>query len=214
MNETIFCPKCKEPKVFKNQNSYYTNRKKNRICKVCRHKEHSEKLKGRKRIPFSDKWKRNIAIGHKKSKVWVDSMNTPEYKEIHRQKMIRLIKEGRYGRVGYNLNACKAFDFINEQLCWSGQHAKNGGEKSVNVFILDYYYPTLNIAIEWDEKHHKKAQHKRKDWFKQKIVTETIGCEFYRIDDVTKTVRKVDKNPIDRTAEIQTTLNEYYENKK
>ena len=211
MTKEILCPKCNNIKEFKNKNSYWADYKNPSICKLCRHKEHSKKLNGKKRLPFSDKWKRNIAIGHKKSEIWKTSMNTPEYKEKHRQKMFRLIKEGRYGRVGFNLNACQVFDFINEKLSWHGLHAKNGGEKSIDVFILDYFEPQFNIAIEWDERHHKKPSQRKKDGFKQKIVMESAKCEFYRIDDTTKIVRKVDKNLIDRTLQIQSVLNKYYE---
>jgi hypothetical protein len=207
----ILCPKCNEPKVFKNKNSYYSNYKRDTVCKRCKFEEHSKKLEGRKRMPFTDEWKRNIAKGHKKSEIWKSSMNTPEYKEKHRQKMFRLIKEGRYGRVGFNLNACKVFDFINSQLNWGGVHAKNNGEQSVDVFILDYYEPKLNIVIEWDERHHKKPSRHKADWIKQKVVLENLNGEFYRVDDTTKTIRKVDKTSTDRTTELQSILNKYYE---
>lgn len=213
MNKIIRCRKCDQPKTFKNQNSYNANKKKNSICIKCKHKEHSNKLRGKKRMPFSDQWKRNLAIGHKNSDVWKKSMNTPEYKEKHRRKMIKLIKQNK-SKVGYNPKACEVFEFINGCLQWSGLHAQNGKEQSIDVFFLDYYEPTLNLAIEWDEKDHKKPSRQKRDWMKQKIVTETLGCEFYRVDDTTKQVRKVDKNPTDRTREIQTALNEYYENKK
>jgi very-short-patch-repair endonuclease len=128
--------------------------------------------------------------------------------------MFRLIREGKCVRTGFNLEACKFFDFLNQKLRWNGQHAKNDKEKSVDVFLLDFYEHSQNVAIEWDEKHHKKAQHKKKDGFKQRLIMKSIGCEFYRIDDVTKTVRKVDKIPNDYTFKIQSTLNEYYERNK
>lgn len=209
----INCSKCGKPKVFKNKNSYYANRNKKRVCKLCRYENHSEKMTGRTRPSFSKKWKKNLSIGHKNSDVWNQSMNTPEYKEKHRQKMLRLIREGRYGRVGYNLESCKVFDFLNQKLQWSGVHAKNGGERSVGVFILDFYEPKLNIAIEWDEKHHKKPKHIQKDWFRTKIITNQINCEFYRIDDLSKIVKKVDKKSNDRTLQIQEIVNQYYARK-
>ena len=140
-------------------------------------------------------------------------MNTPEYKEKHRQKMLRMIKENKMS-VAYNPKACEVFDFLNQKLNWNGLHAKNGKEKIVDVFYLDYYEPNLNIVIEWDERHHKKAKRRQYDGFRQKIVTDTIGCEFYRVDDTTKTIRKVDHNLTDRTSQIQSIVNEYYENKK
>lgn len=140
-------------------------------------------------------------------------MNTVEYKEKHRQKMIRLIKENK-SVVGYNPRACEVFNFINQKLQWNGLHAKNEKEQLVDVFFLDYYDPSLNVVIEWDEKHHRKPSRHKSDWIKQKIVMDSIGCEFYRIDEVSKKVKKVDKLPLNRTSDIQKVINEYYETKK
>jgi very-short-patch-repair endonuclease len=208
------CPKCNNKVYHKDKNSLRTGLYFNRQCWECKQKQQSQMLIGKKRKPFSNKWRRNLSIGHKKSEIWRKSMNTPEYKEKHRQKMYRLIKEGRYGRVGFNLNACKVFDYINKKLNWNGLHAKNQGEKTVNNFILDFYEPTFNVVIEWDEKYHKKSKRKQKDWFRQKIIIENINCEFYRIDDTTKIIKKTDKTSIDRTQQLQQIINEYYENQK
>lgn len=207
------CPDCKGNVYHKNANSLQVGIWKNSPCWNCRAKITSKETKGNPRPPFTDEWKRNIGKGHKKSEVWKASMNTPEYKEKHRQKMIRLIKENK-SKVGYNPKACDVFDFINQRLQWDGLHAKNGKEKIVDVFFLDYYVPALNIAIEWDEKHHRKPCRYKGDWIKQKVVMDTIGCEFYRVDEMSKTVRKIDKLQTDRSPEIQKTIEEYYEIKK
>jgi len=196
---------------YKTYGSYTANKHRNSPCKECRYKSHSKKLSGRKRNVFSDKWRKNMAIAHKNSAVWKQSMNTTEYKEIHRQKMLRIIKENKLS-VAYNQKACEVFNYLNKKLNWNGLHAKNGKEQVINVFYLDYYEPTLNLTIEWDEKHHKKAKQKQRDGFKQKIITEQINCEFYRVDDITKLVKKVDHNSIDRTHKLQQVINEYYEN--
>ena len=204
---------CGHTVYYKTYGAYLANKKTSVQCKECRYKNHSKIMSGRKRKPFSEKWKRNLAIGHKKSDIWKASMNIPQYKEKHRQKMLRLIREGKYGRVGFNLEACNVFNVINQKLNWNGQHGKNGSEKNVDVFLLDYYEPNLNLVIEWDEKHHKKPSRHKADWIKQKIVLETLNCEFYRVDDVTKTIRKVDKISTDRTSLLQNIINEYYEHK-
>jgi hypothetical protein len=164
------CPKCGNIVYYKTKGAYWANKNKNSKCLNCKYKEQSEKTRGMKRPPFSDEWKRNITIGHKKSKVWKASMNTPEYKEKHRQKMIRLIKENK-SKVGYNPKACDVFDFINEKLRWSGLHAKNGKEQAIDTFFLDYYDPIKNIVIEWDEKHHKKTISS------QRRLDQTKGCD-------------------------------------
>ena len=204
------CPRCGKRIFYKNGNSYRANKNKNTPCRECRYKSHSNLLRGRKRPPFSDKWKKNIALAHKASDVWKASMNTPEYKEKQRQKMIRLIKENKT-KVGYNKKACSVFDFINQSLGWGGVHAGNRKEQAVDGFFMDFYEPTLNVVVEWDEKHHRKPSRHKADWIKQHTVLKTLGCEFYRIDDVTKLVRKVDSLPLDRSNKIQSALDEYYQ---
>lgn len=213
MNKTSWfktCEKCGGTVYYKTIGSYYANRNKNSQCQKCKNKTHSALLKGRPRPEFTKEWRKNLALSHKKSKVWHESMNTPEYKEKHRQKMLKMIREGK-SDVAFNPRACKVFDFINQKLGWNGLHAGNGKEQVVDVFFLDYYVPVLNVAIEWDEKQHRKPSHYRKDWIKQKVVIETIGCEFYRVDDVSKTVRKIDGLPTNRTNELQSAIREYYE---
>ena len=207
------CPVCQKCVYHKNEASLKTGMWKNCPCWECRSEFHSKKMKGRKREPFSNEWKQNLAIGHKKSEKWKKSMNTPEYKEKHRQKMQKIINEGKLS-VCYNKNACLVFNQINNKFGWNGFHALNGKEKIINGFYLDYYEPTLNLVIEWDEKHHKKSKIKQKDAFRQKIIIEKIDCEFYRIDDTNKTIKKVDKNKVDRTSQIQNIINDYYENRK
>jgi len=207
------CPKCNGTIYYKTIGSYQANKNKNVPCRKCKGIHHSEIMLGRKRCTFTDQWRKNMAISHKKSKIWKMSMNTPEYKEKHRQKMIRMIKENK-SQVAFNPKACDVFDFINQKLHWNGLHAQNGKEQVVDVFFLDYYVPNLNIAIEWDEKHHHKSSHRKRDGFKSKIVMDSINCEFYRVDDMSKTIRKIDHLPIDRTNELQQVINEYYETKK
>lgn len=204
------CFICGNVIFYKTKGSYWANKNKNAPCWKCDRKIHSKRLQGRERSPFSDKWKKNIAESHKKSEVWKMSMNTPEYKEKHRQKMIKMIKENKT-TTAFNKNACKVFDFINQKLGWNGQHGMNGKEKVVDVFFIDYYEPNLNIAVEWDESHHHKKHIRQKDGFKSKIVMETIGCQFYRIDEMFKSVRKIDHLTENYSDKIKNCLQEYYE---
>jgi very-short-patch-repair endonuclease len=125
-------------------------------------------------------------------------------------KMLRMIREGK-SSVAFNPKACDVFDFLNDRMQWNGLHAKNGKEKVVDVFFLDYYEPSLNVAIEWDEKHHLKAKRRQRDGWKSKVVMNTIGCEFYRVNDVCKQVKKIDHSNTDRTEKLQQVINEYYE---
>jgi len=206
------CPTCNKIRYYKTRGSYYANRNIKRECWECKLISQSKKLKGKPRPPFSDEWRKNIATGHKKSKIWVDSMNTPEYKEKHRQVMIRNVLNGKT-RVSVNSRACDFFNYLNEKLKWNGRHGKNNGEYRIYRYFLDYYEPTLKVIIEWDESHHNKTKSKIKDIIRQNYILENTKCEFYRIDDKLKKIKKVDSSIGNKTEHLQSIINEYYENK-
>lgn len=205
------CPNCGKIITFKTYGSYRANKDSTSPCIDCKHALHAKKLTGRKRPEFSEEWRKNIGIAHKNSEVWVKSMNTPEYKEKHRQKMIRLIKENKT-LIAFNPDACNVFDYINKQLTWNGFHGKNHGEKTVETYFLDYYEPTLNIAIEWDEKYHRKTKIKAQDTIRQEFIINKLNCEFYRVDDTTKLIKKVNSIGEDKTSQLQSLITEYYNN--
>ena len=81
----------------------------------------------------------------------------------------------------YNSDACRMFDEINRELGWNGQHALRGGERKVSKYWVDYYEPTLNIVIEYDESWHK--YHKNYDDKRQEEIKKYLGCKFYRIKE-------------------------------
>lgn len=89
----------------------------------------------------------------------------------------------------YNEVGCQYFDWLNKWMGWNGQHATSGGEKIVLGYFLDYYEPTQNIVIEWDEKHHKYI--KEKDIKRQKLIKDYLQCRFFRYDVLTKTLIEV-----------------------
>lgn len=206
------CKMCGVKIIYKTKNSYWANKNKNSPCKKCTESMHSLKLKGRKRIPFSEEWRKNISESHKKSDVWIKSMNTDEYKQKHREKMLRLIKEQKT-KVCINNLACEFFNLLNEKLSWNGFHGKNKNEYQVNYYFLDYYDKKNNIVIEWDEKYHSKKKQKEKDIIRQKYIIDNLKCNFYRINEITKEVIKVDNNIVDYSKKIQEILNEFQKRK-
>lgn len=48
-------------------------------------------------------------------------------------------------------------------------------------YIIDFYSPVLNIAIEYDEKYHQRQ--KEKDIIRENKIKELLNCEIVRIDD-------------------------------
>lgn len=56
------------------------------------------------------------------------------------------------------------------------------GKKSF-PYSIDFYIPSLNLAIEFDEKYHKSKNQKEKDNIRQLEIEHSLGCDFYRIDE-------------------------------
>lgn len=151
---------------------------------------------------FTDEHRKNISEANKGNKsrlgkphteqtkqklrdVWVNKIHPnceptqrEKFRELHHQRVIN-----RSGQItpNYNSTACRLFDEINRELGWNGQHAENGGEYQVRGWFLDYYEPTQNVIIEFDEPHHKRTRRQKKDVLKETEVKETLGCRFYRI---------------------------------
>ena len=105
-----------------------------------------------------------------------------DVKQILREiRTVQLLKAD--STANYNETACKVFDKLNVKLGWNGQHALNGGEKIVKGFWLDYYEPTHNIVIEWDEPFHYDSNGKlrERDMKRQHIIENELKCNFIRI---------------------------------
>lgn len=110
-----------------------------------------------------------------------------------RLKRIKEIAEDKYNGhqiiPSYNKSACKVFDNINFALGWDGKHAMNGGEHFLAKlgYWIDYYEPTRNIVIEWDEPHHYNVDGtlKEKDIIRQQQIEECLKCKFFRVKETT-----------------------------
>ena len=122
----------------------------------------------------------------------IGELNGSKKKSVRQQlreiRTSQLLKAG--STANYNPKACEFFDKLNNELGLSGQHALNDGEKIVKGYWLDYYEPNLNLAIEWDEKHHyKNGKLREKDLVKQNIVQKELNCSFLRINEQTGEIR-------------------------
>lgn len=87
----------------------------------------------------------------------------------------------------YNRKSCQFFDEINHRFCLNGFHAENVGElylKDLGYF-LDYYEPTLNLVIEWNEKRHYNSDgsFKQRHIDRQKEIQNHLHCTFINIDE-------------------------------
>jgi len=66
---------------------------------------------------------------------------------------------------------------------WNGQHAENGGEFKVMGYFVDYYEPTQNIVIEFDEQHHNEPKVRQRDIRRQAEIINELKCNFIRIGE-------------------------------
>jgi len=100
-------------------------------------------------------------------------------------KGLRKYKASHFGSPNYNKIACKLFEQINIELGWNGQHAENGGEYHIKElgYVVDYYEPTHNVVIEYDEPHHCRIKKMEKDKIRQQEIEEVLNCKFIRIPE-------------------------------
>lgn len=148
-------------------------------------KHHTPESKQKQRVSNAKYWQGRERPTGKDTPMW-GRRHSPETRAKQRRSAInkaaiRFINNKFVP--SYNPKACLLFEQINVGMGWAGQHAENGGEFQVLGYWVDYYEPNLNIVIEYDEKDHEKASRKEKDAFRQKEITEFLGCEFYRIKE-------------------------------
>ena len=152
---TRFCPKCRGE--IKHKNKYDRNRleKQGALCLVCRRlgKKHSEETKQKiSKANAGRKMTRKQIQKSVENKSYVVSEKTKELLRI--RKIEYMEKNGTLVWPNFNELACEYFDWLNKYNNWNGHHAKNGGEKRIGKYWVDYYEPNQNIIIEWDEDKH------------------------------------------------------------
>ncbi|PSU43043.1 hypothetical protein C9J12_28455 [Photobacterium frigidiphilum] len=62
---------------------------------------------------------------------------------------------------------------------------------SAGPYLIDGYFPDLNLAIEIDEPYHQRT--KELDAIREAEIKEILGCEFFRIDVQESVYEQVDK---------------------
>ena len=95
----------------------------------------------------------------------------------------RIEKYGIHSR-NFNKEACDFIDKLNETLKINLQHALNGGEISLNGYLVDGYDKNKNIIFEYDEPAHNLPKYKKKDEKKQESIVEKVNPTlFIRYDE-------------------------------
>jgi len=148
-------------------------------------KKIGKKSKEAKRTP---EWKQKISLSRIGKKHWMyGKHHSKEYKELQSKIAKKRLKENPPSFIpNFNKTACLLFDKINEHFGWNGQHAENGGEKYVEGYWLDYYEPSLNVVIEYDEaEHFLGGKLKEIDICRQLVIINKLACKFIRIKEGT-----------------------------
>jgi predicted RNA-binding Zn-ribbon protein involved in translation (DUF1610 family) len=134
--------------------------------------------KSRKQISI----KRMGMDGPKISREGLRSLRIKRIAEISKAKF-----DGGQVMPSYNHEACNFFNRLNEKLKWNGQYATNGHEYYIKElgYFVDYYEPTLNLIIEWDEDTHYDVDGnlKIKDEMREKEIKSYLNCKFFRIKE-------------------------------
>jgi hypothetical protein len=109
-------------------------------------KEHSIKMKGRKRPEFSEEWKENMSNSRKTSKVYKAFMNSKEYKEkrraINAARFYNISLEEWYSQVPEKkLYYLKVLSITRQQELHTLEHYEKRGNYKTNGYHLDHIYP-------------------------------------------------------------------------
>jgi len=147
--------------------------------------------------PFFGK-KKSVEFKEKVSQSLRGIPHTDEHKRKIRLSTINLIQKNKLngGQLfpRYNSAACKYFDNLNKNNGWNLQHALNGGEFYIKElgYWVDGYDKDKNIVVEYDEKHHYKLSHSKKDLIRQnQIINHLCPNEFWRYNEIENKLIKI-----------------------
>lgn len=204
-NTDIKCRKCTASDPIRN-NKIWTEKTRKLRSKLSKGNQAN---KGRK---LSVEWRKNISsslmgnlyrngkkMSLKSRRMISESLKGRVFSDDHKRKMrestLNYLINCKNVKCRYNKTACEYFTKLNEEKGWNGIHAENGGEKIICGYSLDYYDPTLNIVVEYDEKHHYdiNGNLRPKDIKRQNEIIKTLHCKFYRYNTINKVLTCVNK---------------------
>lgn len=135
---------------------------------------------------FSQETRKKISMSRIGKKASLETKR--KFKELF---LKRKMKYGKIFFPSYNETACLYFEWLNKWMGWNGQFATNGGEFQIGNYFVDYYEPSLNIVIEYDENHHfKNGKLKEKDIFRMEYIKKILQCKFFRYTESNNLIRE------------------------
>ena len=150
---------------------------------VKRTDEHKQRLHDLKwAVPLRQEHRDQIGNGLR------GHVQSPETRRKQRLAKIRYIIE-QNGSIAprYNKRACEYFGKLEQERGWNGLYASKNGEFYVKMlgYFVDYYEPTLNIVVEYDEPIHYNVDNslKKRDSERMREIAEHLHCKFYRYNE-------------------------------
>lgn len=121
-----------------------------------------------------------------KNAVWYGKRFSEEHKQKLREAKLKQVRT-KYGGVFFNPSACEYFKNLEKENGWDGYYATKNDEAIIAGYSVDYYEPTQNVIIEYDEPHHYtlSGELKARDRERQKIIMLNSSAKFYRYNEVT-----------------------------
>ena len=122
--------------------------------------------------------------------------HSEETKRKIRQGTIKYLLNVVGSRPRYNKSAIGILEQIAKEHGWNIQHAENGGEFYTGIgYFVDAYDKEKNIVLEYDEPlHYEDAKNnilREKDLKRQREIIEHLHCEYWRYNEATKSLWKV-----------------------
>lgn len=202
------CPTCDNKIFFCDKYRLNDSVKNNKECGSCAKTGNKNPFYGK---IYTKEERRINGIKVKNSPKYKKWIQSGETSRRSREMVLRRIMEIGIP-IGVNKNGCKFFKELNNKLKWNGIYFDNSPTKmehKVLGYLLDYYEPTLNIIVEWDEeRHYKSSVQREKDIIRQKNLINHLNCQFYRIREKTKEISKIDNLKTNYIKKIKEVLNE------
>ena len=127
---------------------------------------------------------------------WKGRHRTEKSKTLIRKGTVRYLSNVLSSRPRYNKSAIPILEQIAKDHNWNLQHAENGGEFYTGIgYFVDAYDKQRNIVVEYDEPRHyidvKNNILREKDLKRQQKIIEHLHCEYWRYNEITKCLWKV-----------------------
>ena len=206
-----FCPKCNRRLDYITKGRFALANKNNSKCKSCARPESARgrvaSQEARKNMSLAQTGRKHSNETKRKMRgegngmygVYRCGEQNPFYGKKHTEetrKKMRLAmckkivqKNKETGQIAnVNPNETKYFAKLDREMGWNGIfYGKSSEQHLLDIgYFVDYYEPTLNIVVEYDEPRHYKCGNLRsRDVERMNNIKTALGCRFLRYNEKT-----------------------------